>query len=157
MQIRVGNKQDEPSIRELAAECAQESGMELNLSGPDNDLQNIEKHYFGANGVFFVAAEDKQVVALLGARMKSEATLELCRLSVSESWRRRGIGRRLMRMLNAFAQQMDYQAVEVSLSTICTPLSHFFSSLGFRQEQSSSEGLLLRLTVFQQIDQQSKH
>lgn len=151
VQIRVGNKQDEASVRSLVSESFEELGLKLDLSGADSDLQNIEKNYFGANGVFFVAAQDKQVIALAGAGMKSETVLNLRRLIVSKTWRRQGIGKKLMQMLDIFARQMDYQSIEIDLPIACDPLMPFFSASGFIEEQRSSQGRTLRLPLFEQL------
>ena len=113
MQIRVANRQDEPIIRTIVNQALAERGQsEVDLKGRDEDLNNVEQHYFWYDGLFLVAEEDGQIIGLVGAR-KSEhdESLELLRLVVVPAHRQKGVARQLMDTVFFFARNLEYKEV----------------------------------------------
>jgi N-acetylglutamate synthase-like GNAT family acetyltransferase len=113
MQIRVANRQDEPAIRAIVSEAKVQAGQaEVNLTGADADLSNVDANYFWYDGIFLVAEDDGKIVGLVGAkRGKSEQILELLRLTVSLPYRKQGIARSLLESVLYFAGNFDYEQV----------------------------------------------
>jgi putative acetyltransferase len=113
MQIRLGNRQDEPAITVLVFDVMKEFGLEPKPDGAESDLKNIEAHYFGRDGIFLVAESDKQIVGIAGARRSSENELELVRMAVGKTFRGKGIARDLMRTVVNYAKDMGYGRIQV--------------------------------------------
>lgn len=111
MQIRVATRQDEPIIRTIINQANAEIGAtEIDLTGRDSDLTNIEANYFWYDGIFLVAEEDSQIIAIVAARRgQTDKQLELFRLVVIPSRRRRGIARKLLETVLFFARNMEYE------------------------------------------------
>lgn len=113
MQIRLGNRQDEPNITTLVFEVMREFNLEPKPEGAESDLKNIEQNYFARDGVFLVVEEDKEIVGIAGARRNSDNELELVRLAVGKKCRGKGYARELMKTVVNFAKDMGYQRIEV--------------------------------------------
>lgn len=113
MQIRVANRQDEPSVRAIVNEVrAQRGEPAIELTGTDCDLNNIDQHYFWYDGIFLVAEEEGEIVGLIGARRgSSEDTLELLRLAVSPKLQDKGVASKLVDRVIYFAGNLEYERV----------------------------------------------
>ncbi len=131
MQIRIGNKQDEPLIHALVADVLSEYGQEFDLNGVDSDLRNIEGHYFGADGAFFVIDENKRIVAIGAVRKLNENTCLLKRLCVARDWRGKGLGTKLLNMVLNFAFNLDYETVEAHRIKAFPGYGEFLAVSGF--------------------------
>jgi predicted N-acetyltransferase YhbS len=113
MQIRLGNRQDEPAITALVNQVMEEFGLTPNPETAESDLKNIEANYFGRDGLFLVAEHDKDIVGIAAARRSEENQLDLERLAVAKQFRGRGIARELMETVRRFALDMDYKRIQV--------------------------------------------
>ncbi len=142
MQIRIGNKQDEKSVRELISEILLERGESLDLEAKDRDLRQIEIHYFGHDGVFLVAEEDRKVFAFAAAAKSTETACELKRLYVRQDHRRQGIGTQLLQQVISFARNLDYQELVVTDSLVDADALRFLLARGFA---TTPAGLVLKL------------
>jgi len=131
VQIRIGNKQDEASVRLLIGETLSESGESLDLGGKDRDLRTIEIHYFGHDGVFLVAEEDRKIIAFAAAEKQTETACLIKRLCVKREYRRQGIGTLLLRQMISFARSLDYTDLFVDDSLRLAGAAEFFSSCRF--------------------------
>jgi N-acetylglutamate synthase-like GNAT family acetyltransferase len=109
MQVRLGNRQDEPIIKTIISQClAESSASDQDLL----DLTDIEAHYFWHNGLFIVAEDDGQIVGLAGARSNDNVEiLELTRLFVVPARRKRGVARELLKTVFFFARGLEYKRV----------------------------------------------
>ena len=130
MQIRVANRQDEPIIRTIVNQALAERGSsEVDLKGRDEDLNNVEQHYFWHDGLFLVAEDDGQIIGLVGARKcEHDDSLELLRLVVVPSHRKKGVAHSLMDTVFFFARNLEYK--EVSCMFEMDPVSGFSSNMG---------------------------
>jgi predicted N-acetyltransferase YhbS len=111
MQIRLGNRQDEPAITALVNQVMEELGQSPNPQVAESDLKNVEANYFGRDGLFLVAEDEKNIVGVAGARRHGENELKLERLAVSQNHRGRGIAREMMGIVQRFANDMGYERI----------------------------------------------
>ncbi len=138
MQIRLGNRQDEPIIRTIVAQAMEEFKAGFDLNGRDCDLNNIEANYFWHDGIFVVAEEDGQIIGLSGARRGgSEQEIELLRMVVIPSRRRRGLARSLLSTILFFAADLEYESMVVAASGNCHEPA--LTRLGFRLLKSQGD------------------
>jgi GNAT superfamily N-acetyltransferase len=120
MQIRVANRQDEPIIRTIVQQANAEVGdAEIDLTGRDSDLSNVDAKYFWHDGIFVVAEDDGAIVGLAGARRLSDTAdgaghdiLSLKRIVVIPARRRTGCASALLETVLFFAQNAEYKVVE---------------------------------------------
>lgn len=138
MQIRIGNKQDEASIRELVAASYSQSGRTLALDGGDGDLRNIEKNYIWHDGVFLVAEDEREVIGFAAALKKTESVLLLKRLVVAELSPGPEIGALLLRQVLKFAKDLDYLAIDFIVDDTNSQLISLLKEHGFMANEDSS-------------------
>jgi predicted N-acetyltransferase YhbS len=131
MQIRVGNRQDEPQIRQIVANAMAEHGEKPD-SARDADLVDIEANYFWHDGVFLVAEEEGEIIGLVGARkFNSEQEIELVRLVVIPEARGRGVARALVDSVLFFSRNLEYEKLVAYPSK--QGLKETAPCLGFKQ------------------------
>lgn len=131
MQIRVGNRQDEPLIRDIVSKAMTEHGEKPD-SARDADLVDIEANYFWHDGVFLVAEEEGEIIGLAAARkFASEHEIELVRLVVVPEARGRGVARALVDSILFFSRNLEYQKLVTYPSK--QGLKETAPCLGFKQ------------------------
>ncbi len=143
MQIRAGNRQDEPIIRTIVFQALEALGIEPELDGRDKDLRNLELNYFWHDGLCIVAERDGQVIGVLAAARseKQEDALALKRLAVTPGAQKRGAARKLIKTMCFFARNMEYKKVVFCLPGFSPedlkidPL--ILSKLGFEKEENT--------------------
>ena len=121
MQIRAGNKQDEPIIRTIIFQSMEEHGAKPDLDKRDSDLKNVEQNYFWHDGLCLVAERDGQIIGVLAARRSEQdpEVLELMRLAVTPGARQRGAARSLVKTMLFFADNMEYKHIRAGASSPC--------------------------------------
>jgi N-acetylglutamate synthase-like GNAT family acetyltransferase len=134
MQIRIANRQDEKRIQQF---LKQSNGQSLEAPQDDSidpDLVNIEANYFGRDGAFLLAESEGEIVAIAGANKMNEDTFALRRIVVAQAWQRKGLGRRLMHLLEAIADRLFFKSLAFvppcPVAARQAPES-FFRALGF--------------------------
>ncbi|HEY9785508.1 MAG TPA: GNAT family N-acetyltransferase [Candidatus Obscuribacterales bacterium] len=147
MQIRIANKQDEPSIRQLFELAADELAFTCDFAGTDADLKNVEWSYFGHDGAFFIAEDDKRLIGMAGALKKTETILQLRRLFVVSECRGRGIGQALLKMVIEFASNLDYQAIQCVLNSDSRHLDGYLRHFGFQAADRQDAHDVLELAI----------
>ncbi|TSK42169.1 Zinc transporter ZIP8 [Bagarius yarrelli] len=100
------------------------------------DLNSIRETYLKApNSCFWVAECQGQVVGTVAClpAEKNKGCLELKRLSVKHSHRRKGIAKALCRTLADFAQQRGFPAVVLYTSVVQTEAHKLYENMGFKK------------------------
>lgn len=136
MQIRLGNRQDEPAITKLVFAVMTEFQLPINPDGAESDLKNIEANYFARDGVFLVAEEDGQMIAIAGARRSEDAVLELVRFAVDKKWRGKGVARKLMAPILSYARDLEYSEILVEPARQYPGGADFLARFGFTSDNS---------------------
>lgn len=142
MQIRAGNRQDEPIIRTIIFQALEEQGIHSDLEGRDSDLRNIEHNYFWFDGLCLVAERDGQIIGVLAARKSKtdDKALELARLAVTPGARMRGAARQLVKTMIAFAANMEYSKIVLGVPGLSADLKginpEVLKHLSFEQESN---------------------
>lgn len=113
MQIRLGNRTDEPVIQKLVARVMTEFALQFDLNGAESDLKNVDANYFAHNGVFLVAEQEGELIGIAGARAETETDLELVRIAVDKKCRGTGVARKLMSTVISFANDLEYKRIVV--------------------------------------------
>ena len=145
MQIRIGNKQDEPACRELAAKCTEEAGATFDLNKRDSDLRNIELSYIGQDGIFLVAEKDERVIAFAAARRgENDSVCAIRRIYVSHEERQCGLGKKLVDHLRFFARNLEYKTLQIDRELFrdhSDVAGTFLSAIGFTSPAANRESL----------------
>jgi hypothetical protein len=109
MQIRLAVKQDEKQLREIFQENS--SASVYSDSNDLGDLQNIEAHYFGKDGLFLVLEKDNQLKAAMGANRTRENTLAIRRYFAVGQAAQKEL-KSMLEICLQHAFQMDFQNLE---------------------------------------------
>ncbi len=147
MQIRLGNRQDEPAITAVVNEVMEEFGLTPQPKGSESDLTNIEAKYFGKDGLFLVAEENKQIIGVAGARANSAGQLTLVRIAVKKDHRRKGVAQELMETIIRFAKDMEYERIEVEPARQYPSEDKAFMRWGFSSPESEDSQKVWYLKV----------
>jgi N-acetylglutamate synthase-like GNAT family acetyltransferase len=139
MQIRLGNKQDEPMVRDLLMTVMHEVGLEAYFEKMRPPIMNMEREYIGHDGTYLVAEDDRKIVGVAAAKKKTEAVCELNLLCVTTEWRRMGLGKQMLQKILSFAKGLDYDALQVDAEVVGTEAAGFLMHSGFKLLDSSED------------------
>jgi N-acetylglutamate synthase-like GNAT family acetyltransferase len=139
MQIRLGNKQDEPMVRDLLMTVMHEVGLEAYFEKMRPPIMNMEREYIGHDGTYLVAEDDRKIVGVAAAKKKTETVCELNLLCVTTEWRRMGLGKQMLQKILAFAKGLDYDALQVDAEVVGTEAAGFLMHSGFKLLDSSED------------------
>lgn len=105
------------------------------------EVDRLGAYYGERNGAFWVAEEAGRVVGMVGIEQVDAATVELRRMYVDPSARRRAIGRRLLEHAEAAARERGYRIMVLSTSELQQAALTLYRNAGYRfvREGSATE------------------
>ncbi len=109
------------------------------------DLEDIAASFAG--GVFLLAWDGAQLVGTGGLLPVSAGTLQLVRMSVAKSYRRRGIGRCLLEQLLTAARAGGCKRVILETTHTWDEVIRFYLDCGFRVMHREGEDLYFELCM----------
>ena len=107
LEIRIA-AYDEPAVRELLVEVLDELRQRYGGSGDDTPVDAAE--FVAPNGALFVVADGERLIASAGWR-RHGADAELKRMFTTKAARGRGLGRRLLAVVEESARAAGYRRV----------------------------------------------
>mgnify|MGYP005809791857 FL=1 len=137
--IREARDSDADGLIALIGACwAEYDGCFLDVDGEVPELRAIASYFAGRGGRFWVAEQDGRVVASAGY-LPSPVGIELCKLYVDRSQRRRGLGRTLVEMVEAAAVAIGAAEVELWSDTRFLDAHRLYERCGYvRQVRTRS-------------------
>ena len=114
--IRPAKKEDAPRIMELIRAVLTEQGI-YNPSFPDMDISDIIDAYAGSDGEFLVAESEGKIIGTAGFYRIDADFAQFRRFYVIETFRRQGIGKRLLDEVIGLAERKGFKAI-ISISEI---------------------------------------
>jgi O-methyltransferase involved in polyketide biosynthesis/GNAT superfamily N-acetyltransferase len=139
------------------------TALKTDLALSLNDKESaIAARYKALGGSFFVAiiydvkTGARQVVGCLGVRLCEKLSeepnaLELFRLVVDTTQRRKGIGRKLLNMAETFAIAVKSPKLIANTLTILEDANYLYKSHGYENQEDSNIGNLVMRTYVKQI------
>lgn len=133
MHIRPGTKKDLPQVLDLIKELAE---YERAPQEVDNTIERMEQDGFGPEKVFdFLVAEENEKILGLALYYYSYSTwkgkcIYLEDLVVTQSQRRRGVGRLLFRELMEIAKKKEARRLSWQVLEWNMPAINFYKSIG---------------------------
>jgi N-acetylglutamate synthase-like GNAT family acetyltransferase len=143
MQIRIGNKQDEPAVRELVRRLTTEIDVPFDLESTESDLKNIEREYIGHDGIYLVVEEENAIVGFAAARSLTEDICEIKRMVIDDKHRGKGLAKQLVKHIVSFARGLDYRYLDVIMDPRFQIGKHLLDELNF-QAISKSDSQVYR-------------
>lgn len=130
--IRDARDADADGLIALIGDCWSEyPGCILDVDGEVPELRRIASHYAARRGRFWVAETGGRVVGSVGLLPAAAQGAELCKLYVDRSVRRRGLGARLVALVEAEARHRDARFVELWTDTRFTDAHRLYERLGY--------------------------
>ena len=101
--------------------------------GRFKDMDEVQSHYFGNNGMFLVALNGEQIIGSGALRKLDDETAELKRMWLLEAYHGQGIGYRLLSQLVDFAIQHGYARIRLQTSPEQIRALNFYRKFGFHE------------------------
>jgi len=128
--IRQAVEGDVHALRELFENSILEGQTRENDTGAD--LEYLASSYFDCKeSGFWVAQYEDGVVGMIGVQRINENSAEIRRLRVRDSYRRNGIGKKLMLHAIEFCKQKQFLKVVLDVSVEREPAIELFDTFGF--------------------------
>ncbi|MBT5365764.1 MAG: GNAT family N-acetyltransferase [Phycisphaerae bacterium] len=137
--IRDANSEDISVLRELFEKSRIEGLIRENDTGADLDF--LMASYFECkDSGFWVAQHDDGIIGMIGVQRVSENSAEIRRLRVRDSFRRKGIGTKLMSHAIAFCKEKQFLKVVLDVRAERSPAITLFDSFGFSHVGENTVG-----------------
>lgn len=132
MRIRDAVPADGGAIRSIVSETLAEFGFDLESTGIDADLDDIQRSYQRAGGSFRVLVDDQDTVVGCGGIYPLDGrTAELRKMYFRPTVRGLGFGRQLLIDLIAAAKARGFERVELETASNLTAAIRLYESFGF--------------------------
>ena len=109
MEVRRYRASDHDAVWELHNIALNDVGAHAGNGPWDDDLHRIEAEYIEAGGEFYVGSVEGRIVAMGAIKRLSDACAEICRMRVHPDFQRRGLGGRMLRMLEKQARELGFR------------------------------------------------
>ena len=117
--IRAATNADVPRIKEVVFAALEEYGLHPDPGGTDRDLDDVEVNYLARGGLFEVVVDDDgQVVGSAGLYPLSDGRVELRKMYLAPSARRRGLGKQLLERMIGGACRLGYQEIVLQTNAV---------------------------------------
>lgn len=139
--IREGRDADGPALIELIGGVfAEYPGCVLDVDGELPELRSIATSFAGWRGRFWVVTLGGRVVACIGLTPASQPEgIELRKLYVHASARRRGLGGRLVALVEGEAKRRGARFIDMWSDTRFADAHRLYDKLGYRRGPSTRE------------------
>jgi ribosomal protein S18 acetylase RimI-like enzyme len=130
MSIRLATESDVSILRELFEKSRVEGQTRENDTGADLDY--LMAGYFECkDSGFWVAQYEEWIVGMIGVQRVSDNSAEIRRLRVRDTYRRNGIGTKLMLHAIEFCKDKQFLKVVLDVRIERSPAIQLFDSFGF--------------------------
>ena len=130
MVIRSATDGDITILRELFEKSRLEGQTRENDTGADLDFL-IEGYFECKDSGFWVAQYEEWIVGMIGVQRVSANSAEIRRLRVRDSYRRKGIGKKLMLHAIEFCKEKQFLKVKLDVRIERSPAIQLFDTFGF--------------------------
>ena len=132
MNIRSATNADVSVLRELFERSRIEGQTRENDTGAD--LDHLAEGYFECNdSCFWVTEYEEWIVGMIGVQRISNDSAEIRRLRVRDSFRRKGVGTKLMQHAIMFCRKKQFLKVVLDVRIERGPAISMFNTFGFLQ------------------------
>ncbi len=131
LKIREYQEKDKKDVIELISKIL----FEIFKSKPNYlpDLKNIKRYYFGNKGIFYVAEDNGKVIGTIGVLREKKDVARLMRMYVSRTYRRHGVGQKLLDKIFQFCKNRSYKEIILSTYPEMEAAIKFYKKNGFKE------------------------
>ena len=132
--LRSATNRDRAAIESLVFGVLREFNLRPDPADTDADLQDIERSYIKAGGIFDVLVdESNRILGTVGLFTHSSSTCELRKMYLDKSIRGRGHGRRLLDHALSRVRQLGFSRVTLETARVLEDAIRLYERYGFRQ------------------------
>jgi putative acetyltransferase len=131
--IEPAHEADAPAIIALIGRVFAEYGFTWNPTTEVPDLFDLDRHYGGEAGAFWVARLDGRVVGSVGVERLPDGRAELHRLYLDATLRGRGVGRALVEAVLAWCRRAGIAHLTLWSDTRFERAHGLYEGMGFAQ------------------------
>jgi GNAT superfamily N-acetyltransferase len=109
MLVRRYQNTDFDQMMQLHREVLQKENVYRGAGVWEDDLQNIDDHYFNRDGYFIVGIEDEKIIAMGAYRKLMNGMAEIVRMRVHHDFQGKGYGYIILSELEKIAVQFNFK------------------------------------------------
>ena len=140
MEIRPFQPKDAAQVQELfitvnraLAPAGMKDRFETYITASINaEISQIKPYYTAKNGQFWVSYEGDTLVGMVGVEQSGNTAMELRRMYVSPTHRRKGIADQLLKFVEGWCRDAGVQTLVLSTSELQPAAIHFYEASGFQ-------------------------
>ena len=111
MEVRRYRASDHDAVWDLHNVALNEVGAHGGNGPWDDDLHRVEAEYIQAGGEFYVGVIHGRIVAMGALKRLTDTRAEIRRMRVHPDFQRRGLGRRMLSMLEERASELGFRTL----------------------------------------------
>lgn len=117
----------------------------------DEDLKNIPKVYDNAGGVFLIAEAEGKIIGMGALKRVDSKTAEIKRMRVQPEYQGKGLGTKLLKLLEGKAKELGYTQLILDTSLQQEAALHIYSKHGYKEYKRGELGGLDAVWMNKQI------
>jgi len=130
--VRAASADDTAAVRSVVNSVLAEYRIKGDPAGTDRDLADLDAYYFARGGGFIVAvAPDGRVVGSCGIAPLEDGTWDLRKMYLTPEARGKGLGKRLLARILAFAKSKGATRVELETASVLKEAISLYAKAGF--------------------------
>ena len=133
MEVRRYRAPDHDAVWDLHNIALNEVGAHVGNGPWDDDLHRIDAEYISTGGEFYVGVIDRRIVAMGALRRLTDTRAEICRMRVHPELQRRGLGTRILSMLEERARELGFRTLTLDTTVGQVAAIGMYSNAGYEQ------------------------
>ena len=135
MEIRIFEPKFNQSVKEMILDIQQNEFLLPITLSDQPDLLDIERSYQNKGGQFWVAVDSSSghVVGCLGLVALAKENVALKKMFVSKSYRKLGLGKKLLEEFIAYCQEKGKKAIFLGTTSDFGAAQYFYQKSGFKE------------------------
>ena len=129
---RLAKKGEEDKILKVIGEVLSKYGLNLEPTGADLDVSDIEKYYFNNHGWFQIVLDDNKIIGSVGVYHINKDECELRKMYLLEDYQGRGIGKKLMEDALQRGRELGYKVMTLQTNSLLNKAIPFYEKTGFQ-------------------------
>jgi putative acetyltransferase len=129
--LRRATNADVPAVWGLISTILRSYGITANDQTTDKDLTDLEANYWDLGGEFFVLVHGAETIGTVALHRESGSCCELCRMYLAQSYRGRGLGRKMLEACLREAQERGYSEARLKTASVLVEAIALYKQAGF--------------------------
>lgn len=129
--LRRYRETDKDDVYNLHITALKSTGALIDKGADDNDLLDIENHYFRNNGFFYIADYHDKMIGMGAIRRLNTGTAEIKRMRVAPAYQAKGIGKKILLALEEKAGELGYTNIILDTTTTQIAARKLYEANGY--------------------------